>query len=216
MGFSNEQEFIKDAQIDLGISVASAGSIISELNTNLLSPIIGNTKKSADLLVRKQEEAAPLRPIFAPPPIMPQKQQEPPISKTQEEPTSPPQAPLILHQEEELEPHKEFVSPTPQRPLFYKPTFKGVDQISQTQSTARLELGEEIKIAQSRTERTPSQPSRIVHYSEFRTLLNPSDNNQLSSRKEQPEQLTRKEIKTEEKPAVHPNNVVDLKDLPLE
>jgi|SRR3989344_349282 len=210
MSFATEEEFVKEVQANLGLQEAPARAVLNEFRSNVLAPVLNNIKTSEEILAKRHEEATPLRPTFAPPPVVPQKQQESPTPKAQEESEPVHEAPLIIHEEEEVEPAKEAPSYSTQRPTFYKPTFsEEYKRNTEAESAARVELGEETKKSEPQTGRTPSQPSRIVHYSEFRTPLSPFE----GAAPPEPQSETPKE-----KPAaqIHPNNVVDLKDLPLE
>ena len=129
-------------------------------------------------------------------------------SVTDEEPAH--EAPLILHKEEEVEPAKETPLYSTQRPAFYKPTFsEEYKRTMEAESAARVELGEETKKAQPQTGRTSGEPSRIVHYSEFRTPLSPFE----GTPSPEPQGETPRDMPAAQ---IHPNNVIDLKDLPLE
>lgn len=148
-------------------------------------------------------------PIQQSQPVIPQSVTETPLNQ---EPQSSHATPFILHQEEEIEPAKETSKAeySIHRPEFYKPTFsEEYKRGREIESAARVELGEDVKKAEPRLERTSAEPRRIVHYSEFRTPISPFEGTAPT----EPRNETAKE-----KPAarIHPNNVIDLKDLPLE
>lgn len=202
----------------------------TEVTKNLLEKVINPIKSSvsSDSQLKIAEEVAPLRPIFAKePPIIPQGSET--TTKIPTPQAQPPQeeqiaheAPFILHKEEEVEPTKEASQYSIKRPEFYKPTFsEEYKRSKQAESAARIELGEEIKEVQPRMERTSAQPSRIVHYSQFKTPLDFPEGALETQKPSEPtspsKPATDEEKKKDVKPSeIHPNNIIDLKDLPLE
>lgn len=128
--------------------------------------------------------------------------------------------PFILHSEEEIEPAKEAsFQPVAQEPVFYKPTFSEEYKKSVLEKeAASIELGEETKKKQQpESFKTPIKEARIVHYSEFRTPLGPFENQGMQRIQELNQIIPGEKLQSEQSRAseVHPNNVVDLKDLPL-
>ncbi len=219
MGLIKEAELFQKIEGGFGVSQTTAQNLTNKLINTVLPSIKAGLDQALHI-----ETVVPPKPAFVrEPPIIPQE------SETTTKATAPTQAPqpqeeqiahetpLILHKEEEVMPAKKAPSYSAQRPVFYKPTFsEEYKRNAETESAARVELGEETKKAEPQTERTPSQPSRIVHYSEFRTPLVPFGDEQApqdAGQATQPQGETPKEEKSQ--PEVHPNNVVDLKDLPL-
>ena len=236
MGSIKEVELFQKIEGSFGVSQTTAQNLTNKLINTVLPSIKAGldqtlqtetiaTAPIKQTLIKDEsvqptistEQAASLRPTFAPPPVVPQKQQESPTPKAQEESEPAHEAPFILHKEEEIEPAKEATKTqyNTQRPAFYKPTFSEEYKKSMLGAeSARIELGEESTPREPKPGKTKNQETRIVHYSEFRTPLDP-----FAGTQEQQAQITKPEEPKEspaQKPEVHPNNVVDLKDLPLE
>ena len=150
-------------------------------------------------------------------PSQTRKPQTPPSTETPEKPIQEPDTPYILHKEKEIEPGADVQGGRPYaapRPIFYKPTFsENSGGFFRQKRAARLDLGEEgIEQTLPKTARTPIQKARIVHYSEFKTDLEPPEQESSSPPKAPQTSL---EPEKPEKKDVNPNNVIDLKDLPL-
>ena len=160
-----------------------------------------------------------------PPSITPAQQTQAPVSQQEtnkQEVNIEPghEAPFIMHKEEEVQANKEKPSPySVQRPTFYKPVFsEEYKTVLGGNKTARVELGsEEEKPRSSEVYKTPSQGPRVVHYSEFRTEVSPFENQNKNQLPAQPS--PKESVLPATPPAkpteVHPNNIIDLKDLPL-
>lgn len=212
-GFLKEPGLSKEIENSLSISRGSADNLAIKLGDILIS-IKANAVQTLQI-----EEGVPLKPAFAKePPIISQGTK--PITETPKpQPISDYQpaheAPFILHKEEEIEPAKELTQErySTQRPAFYKPTFSEEYRKSALrESAAKVELGEEEK-REPEIKRTPTQQTRIVHYSEFRTPLDPFGAAEGEPQTTEP--AKKESDKNQRPPEVHPNNVVDLKDLPL-
>ncbi len=127
-------------------------------------------------------------------------------------------APFILHQEEEIttEEHQaqQYAAP---RPVFYKPTFSEEYKRDTAPPTAKLELGpqEEGSGKEPRLARTPLEETRVVHYSELVTPVDPFGSQEQMPAAAPAMPTEKNDESTKQSPEVHPNNVVDLKDLPL-
>jgi len=207
--FQNESDKESSASVD-------APAINSELKLPeiKLPPIPQSTTPNEEINVLKEvDKPQPSAPNPTPPPIVNQA----PVQTIQGVPTfqSQHEAPFILHKEEEIEPAKEATKTqyNTQRPAFYKPTFSEEYKKSMLGAeSARIELGEESTPREPKPGKTKNQETRIVHYSEFRTPLDPFSGTQEQQVKTSPAEVK----KSREVPEVHPNNVVDLKDLPLE
>ena len=137
-------------------------------------------------------------------------------------------APFVLHEEKSVEEtqslHQDL---SVQRPTFYKPVFSSGEPRFEAYAkpkAATVELGgEEIKSDLPTSLKTSPQHVRVVHYSEFKTDVNP-----FGGQPTNPAGLIPTETPMSN-PAVTPatqtpqtpivpinsNNVVDLKDLPL-
>ena len=134
-------------------------------------------------------------------------------------------APFVLHEEKSIEEAQNlYQNFSVQRPTFYKPVFSSEETRFDAYAkpkAATVELGgEEIKRGSPTSLKTSPQQVRVVHYSEFKTDVNPFGGQPTS-----PIIPISKEI-TMPNPAIAPtpqtptapinsNNVVDLKDLPL-
>lgn len=186
------------------------------------------TSKPMEQVINPAPAPAPI-PQTPPPPPLATPVQEPrvPISpqqetkKTEVNAETNHDAPFIMHKEEEVQANKEKPSPySVQRPTFYKPVFsEEYKTILGGNKTARVELGnEEEKPKSPEVYKTPSQGPRVVHYSEFRTEVSPFEN---QNQRQVPAQPVQNEPSPPPatpiaKPVeVHPNNVINLKDLPL-
>lgn len=124
-------------------------------------------------------------------------------------------APFLLHEEKPLEgtgnPHQDLAT---QRPTFYQPIFssgKPRFEAYTKQKSATVEWGgKEIKKDLSAFLKTSPQQVRVVHYSELKTEVDPFGGEPTTSTNPVPATAPIVPILP-----VHPNNVVDLKDLPL-
>jgi len=179
----------------------------------------------------------PPPPPITPPQAAPQQSQtvsEPttPIPTTQKEPVfqQSEDAPFILHEETEVKPNQENPNIySTQRPTFYKPVIS--EEYKNTflgDKTARIELGDDepVKRAPETYKAAGGQP-RVVHYSEFRTEVDPFGgvNEGLPQAPPrivgQPNPPTPTPPPPSQPPApqkpseIHPSNIIDLKDLPL-
>lgn len=124
-------------------------------------------------------------------------------------------APFVLHEEKPLEgmqsQHQDL---TTQRPTFYQPVFssgKPRFEAYAKPKAATVELGgAETKKDLPTSLKTSPQQVRVVHYSEFKTQVDPFGGEPTVPISPIPA------ITPTIPPApIHPNNVVDLKDLPL-
>ncbi len=117
-----------------------------------------------------------------------------------------PGSPFILHAEEEIKSAPTPGAPTLTRPSFYKPSFSQYATPPTTKSeAARLELGvEETKPVEPVKVKVGNEKARVVHYSEARTPLDPFAKIPATPKAE-----------IDKKKEVHPDNVINLKDLPL-
>lgn len=210
MGLVGEVDFQKRIEAEIALDSVSSNAITKELINRIVVPLKEESTKNVE----------PLKPVFIaedkkesgkevpppPPPLPPPVTSQAPTPPSQVAPTFEAQheTPFILHKEEEIEPTREASPYSMKRPEFYKPTFsEEYKRSKQAESAAHIELGEEVKKVEPRMERTSAQSSRIVHYSQFKT---PLDSPEGAIEK-------KKDVKSSE---VHPNNVIDLKDLPLE
>jgi hypothetical protein len=146
-------------------------------------------------------------------------------------------APFVLHEEKSMEgvenSRQDF---TTQRPTFYKPAFGFGESRFESYTkpkAATVELGGSIgtrKDLSSGSLKTSPQQVRVVHYSEFKTEVNPfgvestiPTNLIPTTAPVAPNPVVTKAPKTPQtpntpitpSPSIHPNNIVDLKDLPL-
>ncbi len=115
-------------------------------------------------------------------------------------------SPFIIHTEEEI---KTAASQTSRRDLF-RPSFYQPGGIAEAESsepvTARIETEglsrDSGKPGNPLTARTATPEPRVVHYSDLKTPLDPFG------------KAVAEPVKEEKKQEVHPDNVINLKDLP--
>lgn len=124
-------------------------------------------------------------------------------------------APFVLHEEKPLEgTQSQHQDLSVQRPTFYQPIFssgKPRFEAYAKPKAATVELGgAETKKDLPTSLKTSPQQVRVVHYSEFKTQVDPFGGEPAVPISPVPA------ITPTAPPApIHPNNVVDLKDLPL-
>lgn len=207
LGFLHNEDLskaiVQEAQIDKRL----AEEIAHELRLKILNPIMPEITAAFSYNMRGAPPIAPaptpqptqsvtLRPAFAPP-----------IASDQ---------PFILHEEQKESESVRPIDETLVRPTFYDPPSHEVverqtgQEASGRPTAARLEIGgvEEGPEAEPRVGRTETEKIRVVHYSGPRTSIDPFAPQQRTDDKEQgvdPQQLSKD---------IHPENVVDLKDLP--
>ncbi len=213
-GFIHPNDLTKELIDDLKIKEEIAKAIVSEIESKIFKPVrvdlkdvykplVNTSEVNATVSVSQEYQGEPIKPR---------------VNVQNEETTRLQNQPFILHNEEEVEPTKEepFRSVT-QRPMFYKPIFSEEYKKSVLEKkAARIELGEETeKKKQSESFKTPMKEGRIVHYSEFRTPLGPFENQEIRGLDQTAPEKAPQSVQSKT-PEVHPNNVVDLKDLPLE
>ena len=136
-------------------------------------------------------------------------------------------APFILHEEKPIEGtgdlHQNF---SIQRPSFYKPVFSSEEPRFDAYAkpkAATIELGGgEVKKPLPASLKTSPQQVRVVHYSEFKTNVDPFGAQPTISANPVPAAtpaISSNPVAAptpQVPPPIHSNNVVDLKDLPLE
>ena len=206
LGFIHIEDLAKEIAIETNIDRRLAEELAREIQVKLLAPVIpeiqrlyhyGSTSSSQAALPR----AEIMRPSFAPP-----------VSSDQ---------PFILHEEPDLrqgfggQAENERVRPREEtlvRPTFYEETSdKRQESRVEGPAAARLEIGSIGEInppagREPRVGKTETEKIRVVHYSGPQTQIDP-----FSPRTSDKQQETRS---VEPPKDIHPENIVDLKDLP--
>lgn len=207
LGLIHIEDFAKEIAAETNIDRRLANEIAREVKLKILSPVIPEIQKlyhygaTGTTAAREATPAQPeiLRPAFAPPP-----------SDIRSD------APFILRKESE---EAERVRPrdeTLMRPSFYEGASGGMNQEARSMnegSVARLEIGPSVGSGQEKRKepqvgRTEEPEIRVVHYSGPQTPVDPFAPQQMANGAEQmaePQQPPKD---------IHPENVVDLKDLP--
>lgn len=221
LGFIHPQDLQKEIVSELQIDKRLADEIAHELQVKILNPLMPEINAAFNyhitgIAAPRAASTAPLsltqpeiiRPSFAP------GEQE---REARERELEVNQArPFILHEEQKETESVRPIDETLVRPTFYDPPSREVleRQIGQEASgrpmAARLEIGgvEEGSEAEPRVGRTETEKIRVVHYSGPQTSIDPFAPQQRAGDKEQkvdPQPLSKD---------IHPENVVDLKDLP--
>ena len=136
-------------------------------------------------------------------------------------------APFILHEEKPIEGTGDlYQNFSIQRPSFYKPVFSSEEPRFDAYAkpkAATIELGGgEVKKPLPASLKTSPQQVRVVHYSEFKTNVDPFGAQPTISANPVPAAtpaISSNPVAAptpQVPPPIHSNNVVDLKDLPLE
>ncbi|MBI2595051.1 MAG: hypothetical protein HYW38_02240, partial [Candidatus Colwellbacteria bacterium] len=202
------KEIARETNIDRRL----ADELAREIQVKILAPIIPEIQKlyhyssdaAADSTPPPPSTPVPMRPSFA----------RPSASESATTPPTPPvnpDTPFILHEEQ-----KEIEQTRPRDETLVRPSFyEGADIRHQTLDTgteraaARLEIGgvEGDQIKGPRVGRTEEPQIRVVHYTGPQTPVDPFGPS-VSPEQEKPAEPA--------KPSqdVHPENIVDLKDLP--
>ncbi|MEX2033074.1 MAG: hypothetical protein WD889_00740 [Candidatus Colwellbacteria bacterium] len=204
------EDISKEIAIEAGVDKRLADELAREIKLKILNPIIPHLQQLYHYGSTGSSQATPpqpeiLRPAFAPP--------------------SGEGQPFILHEEQvyppsavggdggQTRPREETLV----RPSFYDPPSHEASEGRREQErpgesiAARLEIGPSIDSGQAerkeaRVGRTEAPPVRVVHYSGPQTPVDPFA--------PQPPSAKASEGKQEPPKEVHPENIVDLKDLP--
>jgi len=197
------EDISKEIAIEAGVDKRLADELAREIKLKILNPIIQQLQQLHHYGSPNSSQAAP------PQPEIMRSSFAPPVSSDR---------PFILHEEQIYPPAgEERAGPRDEtlvRPSFYE----GVDirhqtsDISERPSAARLEIGGVEPLSKEpRVGKTEEPAVRVVHYSGPQTPVDPfgsqtSDisNQTLGVDNQKPEPLK----------DIHPENIVDLKDLP--
>ncbi len=139
-------------------------------------------------------------------------------------------APFVLHEEKPMEGTQSARQDlSVQRPTFYKPVFGSGESRFESYAKPRaatVELGSiETKKDLSGSIKTSPQQVRVVHYSEFKTEVSPFGGQPtipanpiptITNPAPSPAAEKVQQVPQSPPTSIHPNNIVDLKDLPLE
>ncbi len=223
LGLVHAEELAKEIAIEAEIDKRLAEEIAHEIQLKILNPLMPEINAAFNHRAAEPPAAAPTpsappsKPTFAEPPTENQ--------------------PFILHEESDLRqgfggqagskqarPQDE----TLMRPVFYDPPSRGASEGrggpglrqdygrragSEPPTAARLEIGgvEEIPRGEPRVGKTEEPPMRVVHYTGPQTPVDPF----RGQTPETEHQISETgERKAEPPKDIHPENIVDLKDLP--
>lgn len=195
------KEIIKEAQIDKRL----AAEVAHELQIKILNPLLPEINAAFNYHITGMPAAVPpaqpeiMRPSFAPPSNVDQ--------------------PFILHEEQ-----KETDSVRPRDETLVRPSFYTEPDISnqsldigksERPMAARLEIGDtgmkEWATDEPKVGKTEEPPIRVVHYSGPQTPVDPFGNQASGISNQSLESANQKPDLPKD---IHPENVVDLKDLP--
>ncbi|HUY69591.1 MAG TPA: hypothetical protein VMU70_01030 [Candidatus Tyrphobacter sp.] len=128
--------------------------------------------------------------------------------------------PFVIH-EADVPQVAEEKRPEAENEYFYHPSFDSAPKFEAPAPVAQIETALDDSSSARPISPTPAQagapPSRVVHYSELRTPVDPFGRAvPLSPIHPQNVLNLKPAAMPEEKPSVHPDNVVNLKDLPVE
>ena len=128
--------------------------------------------------------------------------------------------PFVIH-EADVPQAAEEKRPEAENEYFYHPSFDSAPKFEAPAPVAQIETALDDSSSARPISPTPAQagapPSRVVHYSELRTPVDPFGRAVPPSPIHPQNVLNLKPAAMpEEKPSVHPDNVVNLKDLPVE
>lgn len=217
LGFIHPQDLQREISSELNIDKRLVDEIAHELQIKILNPLLPEINAAFNYHITGIPAPSPtppfsppqpetVRPSFAPP------QQE--IVNVDREARAETQ-PFILHEERadvnQVRPTEE----TLMRPDFYEAPREGQEEVRpQRPMVARLEIGgEEILPAKRGPQRevTEAPEIRVVHYSPLQTPVDPFGNQAPEINNQASENDNRE---SESPKDIHPENVVDLKDLP--
>ncbi len=199
----------------LKFDVEKRNRLVSEIRNTLLVPIknqlldFGIDIDSGEITSFETKKIEPQTPQIVRPAFL--DQSAPAITEGQ---------PFILHNEEESRPiaeptklNRELV-----RPSFYNPVSEDSYATTPNSGVAKLDtfgLSEENKkAALSSVFKIPSTDQRVVHYSELRTPLDPFSSNIKVDVVPTTPVEAKTETKSDVKKEIHPDNVINLRDLP--
>ncbi|MBI3273822.1 MAG: hypothetical protein HYZ69_01630 [Candidatus Colwellbacteria bacterium] len=220
-GFINQDELTGELINELGVDRGTVEKVANIIKEKIFAPIREDLKGVYEPLIEfqrarllkldtnlEQLASTTMSTISIPEQLAPHQTIKPSFENS----------PFILHQEEEIvtEEHQaqQYAAP---RPVFYKPTFSEEYKRDAAPPTAKLELGpqEEGSGKEPRLVRTPLEETRIVHYSELVTPVDPFGSQEQMPAAAPAMPTQKNDESKKQSPEVHPNNIVDLKDLPL-
>lgn len=211
LGFLHNEDLAKEITREARIDKRLADEIAHELQLKILDPLMPEINAAFSSNLRgvlsttptstiEPAQPAIVRPVFAPP------QQE----------TGEGNQPFILHEErseiEQVKPMDETLV----RPSFYDPPSREASEGQREQErgereAARLEIGGagKEKAREPRVGKTETEKIRVVHYSGPQTPVDPFNPETRDQKRE-----TRMTEPPQSQQDIHPENIVDLKDLP--
>ncbi len=198
LGSIHPEDLPKEIVSEAGVDKRLADEVAREIQLKILNPVIPEIQKlyNYGLEVTPPPQSTAIKPAFA-------KESQP----------------FILHEEQE---ETKSVRPTDEtlvRPSFYEETRLRQDYGGQVRTeppmAARLEIGQASSGQMARREpqvgKTEESPIRVVHYSGPQTPVDPFGDQRPDISNQS---LEARGQKTEPPKEVHPENIVDLKDLP--
>ncbi|HEY4498337.1 MAG TPA: hypothetical protein VJA63_01780 [Candidatus Paceibacterota bacterium] len=231
LGFVHPEDLAKEFQKEVNLPAQVASSIAEEINKKILAPIIEEVKSLYHWGgVRPATGSTPTAPTAPAPQAVPVEVQQvqqtlKPIFREEPNREELPQAPFILHEEEGPE-RVESRGGTPSlaRPYFFEED-RGPNPTEQKPISARLEVDEETtaypySVAEKKPPKvgkTGEPQIRVVHYTGPSTQVGPFEPTEPEEPLDDSPRFAGEagaRGKPEDKPPIHPNNVINLKDLP--
>ncbi|MDP3991832.1 MAG: hypothetical protein Q8P66_02980 [Candidatus Colwellbacteria bacterium] len=225
LGLVHIEDLAKEIAIEAGVDRRLAKEIAREIELKILNPIIPQLQQlyhygsAGTVAPPAGTAAAPPQPAIMRPVFAPGGQETSVVERSslRGEAGANPDTPFILHEEqketEQARPNDEALV----RPSFYEETRDRRQETSIEKPTAaRLEIGPSAGSGQGerrepRVGKTEEPPIRVVHYSGPQTPVDPFGS-QTPDTGHPPSEA--EDRKTELPRDIHPENIVDLKDLP--
>ena len=225
LGLVHLEDLAKEIAIEADVDRRLAKEIAREIELKILNPIMPQLQQlyhhgsAGTVAPPAGTAAAPPQPAIMRPVFAPGGQEAPVVERSslRGEAGASPDAPFILHEEqketEQARPNDEALV----RPSFYDPsTDRGQEEQArwnERPTAARLEIGgvEEVRKEGPKVGKTEESPIRVVHYSGPQTPVDPFGS-QAPDAGHPPREAEKR--KTEPPRDIHPENIVDLKDLP--
>ncbi len=209
MGFVHPNDLQKEISGEIGVDKRLAGEIAHEVQLKILNPLMPEINAAFNYhITGVPAQPTTIRPAFVPP--------------------SGGDQPFILHEEqmgplaggERSRPREEELM----RPSFYESEARSINHEAGIERTeARLEIGPsvdstgspqagsgQVEKKEPRVGKTEEPPVRVVHYTGPQTPVDPFAPQQETGNRKQETELQKEELPKD----IHPENIVDLKDLP--
>lgn len=226
LGLVHLEDLAKEIAIEADVDRRLAKEIAREIELKILNPIMPQLQQlyhhgsAGTVAPPTGTAAAPPQPAIMRPVFAPGGQGAPVVERSslRGEAGASPDAPFILHEEQKETEQARPMDETLVRPSFYEAGASSKEQVVWTEKpqAARLEIGPSAGSGQGerrepRVGKTEEPPIRVVHYSGPQTPVDPFGS-QTPDTGHPPREV--EDRKTEPPRDIHPENIVDLKDLP--